>query len=121
MMAIAASASGDFSIIAKAGIVTLGLFLGITATAFITKADFSFLGRSLRSEASRFGLHSRKYNFRLFAGERIRFHNGRVRRNSDPLQHVECDAHIQSEPACRRIAYVVCKYRAVVLVHPEHL
>ena len=30
--------------IPKAGIVTLGLFLGITATVFITKADFSWLG-----------------------------------------------------------------------------
>lgn len=34
--------SGDASVLAKAGIVTLGLFLGITATVFITRSDFSF-------------------------------------------------------------------------------
>jgi FtsH-binding integral membrane protein len=34
----------DPSVIPKAGIVTLGLFLGITATVFITRADFSWLG-----------------------------------------------------------------------------
>ena len=36
--------SGDASVLAKAGVVTLGLFLGITATVFITRSDFSFLG-----------------------------------------------------------------------------
>jgi FtsH-binding integral membrane protein len=36
--------SGDASVLLKAGIVTLGLFLGITATVFITRTDFSFLG-----------------------------------------------------------------------------
>jgi FtsH-binding integral membrane protein len=36
--------SGDGGILAKAGIVSLGLFLGITATVFITRSDFSFLG-----------------------------------------------------------------------------
>lgn len=35
--------SGDITVLAKAGIVTLGLFLGITATVFITRSDFSFL------------------------------------------------------------------------------
>jgi len=36
--------AGDASVLLKAGIVTLGLFLGITATVFITRTDFSFLG-----------------------------------------------------------------------------
>lgn len=36
--------AGDASVLMKAGIVTLGLFLGITATVFITRSDFSFLG-----------------------------------------------------------------------------
>lgn len=35
--------SGDASVILKAGVVSLGLFLGITATVFITRSDFSFL------------------------------------------------------------------------------
>lgn len=36
--------AGDASVLLKAGIVTLGLFLGITATVFLTRTDFSFLG-----------------------------------------------------------------------------
>jgi FtsH-binding integral membrane protein len=36
--------SGDGSVLLKAGVVTIGLFLGITATVFITRTDFSFLG-----------------------------------------------------------------------------
>ncbi|MBK9165175.1 MAG: Bax inhibitor-1/YccA family protein [Acidobacteria bacterium] len=43
MIFIAATYS-DASVIPKAGIVTLGLFLGITATVFLTRADFSWLG-----------------------------------------------------------------------------
>lgn len=31
-------------VIVKAGVVTLGLFLGLTAVVFLTKKDFSFLG-----------------------------------------------------------------------------
>lgn len=34
----------DPSVILKAGVVTIGLFLGITATVFLTRTDFSFLG-----------------------------------------------------------------------------
>ena len=41
---IATYASGDADVLIKAGIVTLGLFLGITATVFLTRSDFSFLG-----------------------------------------------------------------------------
>jgi FtsH-binding integral membrane protein len=44
MIMIATYYSGDGTVLAKAGIVTLGLFLGITATVFITRSDFSFLG-----------------------------------------------------------------------------
>lgn len=36
--------AGDGSVLLKAGVVTLGLFLGITATVFLTRSDFSFLG-----------------------------------------------------------------------------
>jgi FtsH-binding integral membrane protein len=37
---------GNFSlgVLSKAGVVTLGLFLGLTAVVFLTKKDFSFLG-----------------------------------------------------------------------------
>lgn len=34
----------NMEILAKAGVVTLGLFLGLTAVVFLTKKDFSFLG-----------------------------------------------------------------------------
>jgi len=44
MIMISTYYAGDASVLMKAGIVTLGLFLGITATVFITRTDFSFLG-----------------------------------------------------------------------------
>lgn len=44
MLSYAVYFSADPYVIPKAGIVTLGLFLGITATVFITRTDFSFLG-----------------------------------------------------------------------------
>jgi FtsH-binding integral membrane protein len=45
MITIAAVRSDNpWGLLMKAGIVTLGLFLGITATVFITRSDFSFLG-----------------------------------------------------------------------------
>lgn len=43
LILLATSVSGDASVLLKAGIVTLGLFLGITMTVFITRTDFSFL------------------------------------------------------------------------------
>ena len=39
-----ATTYSDATVIPKAGIVTLGLFLGLTAVVFTTKKDFSFLG-----------------------------------------------------------------------------
>ena len=44
LITIAAFKTGDLSVITQAGIVSLGLFLGITAVVFLTKSDFSFLG-----------------------------------------------------------------------------
>jgi FtsH-binding integral membrane protein len=43
LLFVAATASGDGTVILKAGIVSIGLFLGITATVFLTRSDFSFL------------------------------------------------------------------------------
>ena len=43
MLFIASYAAGA-SVILQAGIVTIGLFLGITAVVFLTRKDFSFLG-----------------------------------------------------------------------------
>jgi FtsH-binding integral membrane protein len=44
LLFIAENMSGGGAMIAQAGIVTLGLFLGLTAVVFLTKKDFSFLG-----------------------------------------------------------------------------
>jgi FtsH-binding integral membrane protein len=44
LITVATYYSGDASVLLKAGVVTLGLFLGITTTVFITRTDFSFLG-----------------------------------------------------------------------------
>ena len=43
LLYISASIAG-YDVIAKAGIVTLGLFLGLTSVVFLTRRDFSFLG-----------------------------------------------------------------------------
>ena len=45
---IAASVTGSFEIFQQAGIITLGLFVGISSIVFITKKDFSFM-RSILS------------------------------------------------------------------------
>ena len=44
LLFVAAYASEDPYVIEKAGIVTIGLFLGITATVFLTRSDFTWLG-----------------------------------------------------------------------------
>lgn len=41
---IASFSDNPADVIVKAGIVTLGLFLGISSVVFITRSDFSFLG-----------------------------------------------------------------------------
>jgi FtsH-binding integral membrane protein len=43
LLFIASSRSGGGEIILQAGIITLGLFLGLTAVVFLTRKDFSFL------------------------------------------------------------------------------
>lgn len=44
LLFMASSMAGGGAMIAQAGIVTLGLFLGLTAVVLLTKKDFSFLG-----------------------------------------------------------------------------
>ena len=44
LLFLAAVKSGDLSIIVQAGVVTGGLFLGLTAVVFLTRKNFSFLG-----------------------------------------------------------------------------
>ena len=44
MIAMAVYYTGDPMVLVKSGIVTLGLFLGLSLTVLITRTDFSFLG-----------------------------------------------------------------------------
>ena len=44
LLFLTAIRSDGYEMFAKAGIVTLGLFLGLTAVVFLTRKDFSFLG-----------------------------------------------------------------------------
>lgn len=44
LLFIAGSYSDGYTMMAQAGVVTVGLFLGLTAVVFLTKKDFSFLG-----------------------------------------------------------------------------
>lgn len=44
LLFMAAIQSDGLAMIAQAGIVTLGLFLGLSAVVFLTRKDFSFLG-----------------------------------------------------------------------------
>lgn len=94
-------AAGDFSILAKAGIVTLGLFLGLTATVFLTRTDFSFLGPILAIGgfmALGFIVASILFGFSLgsvfafvmvaFAGTAILYNTSNVMHTFNTNQHV---------------------------------
>jgi hypothetical protein len=91
----------DPTVIIKAGIVTLGLFLGITATAFITRADFGFLGPILAIggfAALGFIVASAIFGFTLgnvfafvmvaFAGTAILYNTSSVMYRFNTKQHV---------------------------------
>lgn len=93
--------AGDGSVLAKAGIVTIGLFLGITATVFITRTDFSFLGPILAIGgfvALGFIVASALFGFSLgslfafvmvaFAGTSILYQTSNVLHQFNTNQHV---------------------------------
>ena len=98
---MAAYYSGDVTVLAKAGVVTLGLFLGITATVFITRSDFSFLGPILAIggfAALGFIVASALFGFTLgnvfafamvaFAGTAILYETSNVLHRFNTNQHV---------------------------------
>ncbi|MBA3334703.1 MAG: Bax inhibitor-1 family protein, partial [Acidobacteria bacterium] len=87
--------------IAKAGIVTLGLFLGLTATVFLTRKDFSFLGPILAIGgfvALAFIFSGIVFGFSLgsvfafimvaFAGAAILYETSNILHHYRPNQHV---------------------------------
>lgn len=93
--------AGDASVLMKAGIVTIGLFLGITATVFITRTDFSFLGPILAIVgfvALGFIVSSAIFGFSLgsvfafvmvaFAGTAILYETSNVLHRFNTNQHV---------------------------------
>lgn len=93
--------AGDATVLMKAGIVTLGLFLGITATVFITRTDFSFLGPILAIGgfvALGFIVCSAIFGFSLgsifafimvaFAGTAILYETSNVLHRYNTTQHV---------------------------------
>ena len=101
MIGIAIYASGDFTVLAKAGIVTMGLFLGLTATVFLTRSDFSFLGPILAIGgflALGFIVASAIFGFSLgslfafvmvaFAGTAILYNTSNVLHQYNTNQHV---------------------------------
>ncbi len=101
LIGYAMMASGDMTVLAKAGIVTLGLFLGLTATVFLTRSDFSFLGPILAIGgflALGFIVASALFGFSLgsvfafvmvaFAGTAILYNTSNVLHRFNTNQHV---------------------------------
>jgi len=102
LITVAAIRSDDpFALLMKAGVVTLGLFLGITATVFLTRSDFSFLGPILTIggfAALGFIVASALFGFSLgtvfcfvmvaFAGTAILYETSNVLHRFNTEQHV---------------------------------
>ena len=102
LITIAAVRSDDpGTLLLKAGTVTIGLFLGITATVFITRSDFSFLGPILAIggfAALGFIVASALFGFTLgnlflfamvaFAGTAILYETSNVLHRFNTNQHV---------------------------------
>lgn len=101
LIMIATYYSGDSSVLLKAGTVTLGLFLGITLTVFITRSDFSFLAPILAIggfAALGFIVASAIFGFTLgtvfafvmvaFAGTAILYETSNVLHRFNTKQHV---------------------------------
>ena len=122
LLFIASRYSADQLVILKAGIVTIGLFLGITATVFMTRSDFSFLAPILTIGGfAALGIYRRELVVRLYARQCFRVPDGRVCRNGDPISDVECAAPVQDRPArCGRTG-TFCERRTFVLVHFENI
>lgn len=85
--------SGDSSVLIKAGVVSIGLFLGVTATVFLTRTDFSFLGPILAIggfAALGFIVASILFGFNLgnlFAFAMVAFAGGAILYNTSNVLH----------------------------------
>ena len=101
LLVIAAYASGDPGVIMKAGIVSLGLFAGLTFTVLVTRTDFSWLAPILAIggfAALGFIIASAIFGFTLgnvfafvmvaFAGTSILYQTSNVLHRFNTNQHV---------------------------------
>ena len=101
LLTIAIYASGDPTVIVKAGIVALGLFAGLTFTVLVTRSDFSWLAPILGIggfAALGFIVASAIFGFTLgnvfafimvaFAGSAILYNTSQVLHNFNTRQHV---------------------------------
>ncbi|MEJ7625054.1 MAG: Bax inhibitor-1 family protein [Pyrinomonadaceae bacterium] len=101
LILIATSYSGDGNVLLKAGVTTLGLFLGITTTVFVTRTDFSFLAPILAIggfAALGFIVASALFGFSLgsvfafimvaFAGTAILYETSNILHRYNTKQHV---------------------------------
>ena len=101
LLYVAAYASGDPTVIIKAGIVSLGLFAGLTLTVFVTRTDFSWLAPILGIggfAALGFIIASVLFGFTLgnvfafimvaFAGTAILYNTSQVLQRFNTKQHV---------------------------------
>lgn len=101
LIAIAMYYTGDGSVLIKSGIVTIGLFIGLSLTVFLTRADFSFLGPILAIGgfvALGFIVSSAIFGFSLgsvfafvmvaFAGTAILYQTSNVLHQFNTKQHV---------------------------------
>lgn len=101
LLYVAIYASGDPTVIVKAGIVSLGLFAGLTFTVLITRSDFSWLAPILGIggfAALGFIVASAIFGFTLgnvfafimvaFAGTAILYNTSQVLHNFNTKQHV---------------------------------
>ncbi|MEP6944583.1 MAG: Bax inhibitor-1 family protein [Acidobacteriota bacterium] len=101
MIAMAVYYTGDATVLVKAGIVTLGLFLGLSMTVFITRTDFSFLAPVLAIGgfvALGFIVSSLIFGFSIgsifafvmvaFAGTAILYQTSQVMHQYNTKQHV---------------------------------
>lgn len=92
---------GDPTVLVKAGVVTIGLFLGLTVTVFVTRTDFSFLAPVLAIGgfvAMGFIVSSLLFGFSIgsifafvmvaFAGTAILYQTSQVLRQYNTNQHV---------------------------------
>lgn len=101
LLYIAMYASGDPTVIVKAGIVSLGLFAGLTFTVLVTRSDFSWLAPILSIggfAALGFIIASAIFGFTLgnvfaflmvaFAGSAILYQTSQVLHRFNTKQHV---------------------------------